>query len=110
MYRAFPIIEKATSGSLTEAIRILTDHCVVESHLGTTLRKMAYGMKCSLRFFPDGQVLRPTGMKVIAGYSGDRLGNVIGMLEDLGFITRDGHGLTPQGEKLLESLGGGHAQ
>jgi len=109
-YRAFPIIDKVAGESLAEAIRTLTDHCVVEAHLGTTLRKMAYGLKCSLRFFPDGQVLRPTGMKVIAGYSGDRLGNVIGMLEDLGFVIRDGHGLTPQGEKLLKSLGGGHAQ
>lgn len=110
MYRAFPIIERATGGSLMEVIRDLTDHCVVEAHLGTTLRKMASGMKCSLRFFPDGQVLRPTGMKVMAGYSGDRLGNVIGMLEDLGFITRDGCSLTSRGERLLESLGGGHAQ
>lgn len=110
MCRAFPIVENATCGSLMEVIRDLTDRCVIEAHLGTTLRKMASGMKCSLRFFPDGQVLRPTGMKVMAGYSGDRLGNVIGMLEDLGFIIRDGHGLTPRGEKLLESLGGGHAQ
>jgi len=105
MCRAFPIIDGATDEKLSGAARLLVDRCVVEAHLATTLRKMGHGLKCSLRFFPDGHVLRPTGMEVMAGYSADRLGNVIGVLEDLGFIVRDGSGLTSLGESLLQSLG-----
>jgi len=110
MYYAFPVIDESLDGSLAEAMQIVLDRCVIEAHLRTTLQKMGHGLKCSLRFFPDGRVLRPTGMGAVAGYSGDRLGNVIGMLEDLGFITRAGDGLTPRGEKLLLSLGGGDAR
>jgi len=109
MVQAFPIIDGALRGSLLDATRTLADRCVVEAHLSTTLRKMGHGLKCSLRFFPDGRVLRPTGMTVMAGYSGDRLGNVIGMLGDLGFIRGDASGLTPRGEALLQTLGGSDA-
>jgi hypothetical protein len=53
------------------------------------LRKLGQGQKSSLRFFPEGDLLRPTGTEVIAGYSGDRLGNVIGILADIGFSVRE---------------------
>jgi hypothetical protein len=109
MWRAFPIIDQALDKPLSAALLELTNRCVVETHLTTTLRKMGHGMKCSLRFFPDGRVLRPTGIEVMAGYSGDRLGNVMGMLRDLGFIAADGGELTADGESLLQSLGGGDA-
>jgi hypothetical protein len=104
MWRAFPIIEDALDKPLTSAVLELTDRCVVEAHLTTTLRKMGHGLKCSLRFFPDGRVLRPTGVEVMAGYSGDRLGNVMGVLGDLGFIAPDGTALTSHGRSLLQSL------
>ena len=47
---------------------------VIEPHLKTSMRKLGQGQKCSLRFFPEGNILRPTGIPVRAGYSGDRLG------------------------------------
>ena len=65
MWRAFPIIDQALDKPLSTAILELTNRCVVETHLTTTLRKMGHGMKCSLRFFPDGRVLRPTGIEVM---------------------------------------------
>lgn len=104
MWRAFPIIEKSMELPLRDVAMQIMLRCVVESHLATTLRKMGHGLKCSLRFFPDGTVLRPTGIEVVAGYSGDRLGNVIGVLSDLGFIQPDGNGLTASGEGLMDSL------
>ncbi len=106
--RVFPILDNSTDKPLHTVLLTLIDRGVVESHLNTTLRKMGHGMKCSLRFFPDGRVLRPTGMAVAAGYSGDRLGNVMGILSDLG-MTADEDGdriLTPRGQALLERLGG----
>jgi len=47
-------------------------------------------------------------MAVAAGYSGDRLGNVMGILGDLGMIAdEDGDRvLTQRGQALLERLGG----
>jgi len=109
MYSAFPILEANLDQPLTEAALEVVERCVIEAHLTTTLRKMGHGMKCSLRFFPDGRILRPTGIEVVAGYSGDRLGNVIGVLSDVGFIAPEGNTLTPAGEDLLESLGHRHA-
>jgi len=109
MWRAFPILDQAGDTPLAEVTLELTNRCVVEAHLATTLRKMGHGLKCSLRFFPDGVVLRPTGVEVMAGYSGDRLGNVIGVLGDLGFITPDGSALTAHGHSLLQSLGASDA-
>lgn len=105
MWRAFPILDQALDMPLVNATLELTNQCVVEAHLATTLRKMGHGLKCSLRFFPDGVVLRPTGVEVMAGYSGDRLGNVMGVLGDLGFISPDGIALTAHGHLLLQSLG-----
>ena len=109
MWRAFPILDQALDTQLVDAALELTNQCVVEAHLATTLRKMGHGLKCSLRFFPDGVVLRPTGVEVMAGYSGDRLGNVMGILGDLGFITPDGNALTAHGHSLLQSLGASDA-
>jgi len=109
MWRAFQIIDEMMDRPLSTAILKLTDRSVVEAHLNTTLRKMGQGLKCSLRFFPDGRVLRPTGIEVMPGFSGDRLGNVIGVLSDLGFISPDGSLLTEQGETLLRSLEDGDA-
>jgi len=107
--QAFPIIEQSLGTPLVAATQVITNRCVVEAHLATTLRKMGHGLKCSLRFFPDGVILRPTGIEVTPGYSGDRLGNVMGILGDLGFIAADGDGLTAQGQSLLQTLGGGDA-
>jgi hypothetical protein len=106
--RVFPILSNSADMPIHSLLLMLIDRGVVEPHLNTTLRKMGQGMKCSLRFFPDGRVLRPTGMAVAAGYSGDRLGNVMGILGDLGMIAdEDGDRvLTQCGQALLDRLGG----
>lgn len=106
MEQAFSIIEKSKNMSLRDVMTDLLLHIVVEPHLGTTLRKMGQGQKCSLRFYPEGYVLHPTGTPVAAGYSGDRLGNVIGMSADLGYYVRKGgkFSLSNEGGKLLAKL------
>ncbi|MFC1792715.1 hypothetical protein ACFL3Q_03920 [Planctomycetota bacterium] len=104
MYSAFPIIDESLNEPLTKTFYRLVDHCVIKAHLTTTLRKMGNGLQCSLRFFPDGKLLRPTGQGVYAGYSLDRLVNVIGILTDMGFIETDGSELTAKGRTLFESL------
>lgn len=86
--RAFGILEKHDKSDLGTALRDLIYNTVVESHLKTTLRKMGAGQQCSLRFYPEGNLLRPTGTAVRAGYSGDRLRNVLGMFADLGHFER----------------------
>jgi predicted transcriptional regulator len=67
---------------------------------------MGQGQKCSLRFFPDGDLLRPTGKTVRAGYSGDRLSNVLGMLADLGIVAQSGdkYSFTEHSERILTNL------
>jgi len=91
MESAFKVLGDYESADLAQALTAIILHTVIESHLKTTLRKMGEGQQCSLRFYPEGNLLRPTGTGVRAGYSGDRLGNVLGMLADLGhFDRRDG--------------------
>lgn len=104
MYRAFPILDRSQDRRLIDVAVEVTSHCVVEAHLVSTLRKMSAGMKCSLRFYPDGRVLRPTGIGVMPGYSADRLDNVLGILGDLGFLDMPNGQLTERGTKLLERL------
>jgi len=65
---------------------------VLKSHLSTTWRKMSQGQGCSLRFYYDGSVFRPTGNTVYANYSGDRIGNVMSMLSDIGLLKREASG------------------
>ena len=102
--RAFELIDENKSKPLSHALGELVLHLAVEPHLGTTLRKMGQGQKCSLRFFPEGDVLHPTGTLVTPGFSGSRLGNVLGMLADVGLCNRlDGgrFGLTDAGRSRL---------
>lgn len=104
--RVYPLLEAAADQPLADLLVTIIDRGVVESHLNTTLRKMGNGLKCSLRFFPDGRVLRPTGMQVAAGYSNDRLGNVMGIMADLGMIDHESEELSARGRALLDRLGG----
>jgi hypothetical protein len=68
-------------------LRTLIETCVVLPHLKVTLRKMANGQKCSLRFFPDGALLRLTANQAGAGFSGSRLDNTLGILVDIGVLS-----------------------
>ena len=88
MEQAFSLIDENMPNPLDHALRELALHLAVEPHLGTTLRKMGQGQKCSLRFFPEGDVLQPTGVSVTPGFSGSRLDNVLGMLSDVGLLNR----------------------
>jgi hypothetical protein len=82
--KAFRILEEHRNTNLADTLMAIVIQAVIEPHLKTTLRKMGEGQQCSLRFYPEGDLMRPTGTGVRAGYSGDRLGNVLGMLADLG--------------------------
>lgn len=102
------LLDEYRHESLRLLLTRLVDRCAVEAHLATTLRKMGNGLKCSLRFYPDGRILRPTGIGVAAGFSNDRLTNVYGILGDLGYLEADNGDtrLSALGETLLDELGG----
>ena len=64
MEHAFKLLERNQGATIREVLRQLLIETVIEPHLRTTYRKMGQGQKCSLRFFPDGDLLRPTGKTV----------------------------------------------
>ncbi len=84
MRKAFEILDELHTSKVYESIVKVTNFCVVEPHLKTTLRKMGQGQQCSLRFFPEGKKLVPTGIDTNAGVSGSRLNNTIRMMSDIG--------------------------
>ena len=88
--RAFNLLDVDPGSSLRTVLRSLLVEVVIEPHLSTTLRKISQGQQCSLRFYPEGALLRPTGIRVVPGRSGDRLENVLGMWADLGMLDRQG--------------------
>lgn len=102
----FNIISECGTMPLIDTMIHLLQQVVIQPHLDTTYRKMGQGLKCSLRFYSDGDVLRSTGMRVAPGSSQTRLSNVVGMLSDLGYCSRlpnGRYGLNQYGEKLLAS-------
>lgn len=103
MERAFALVAGAGGQPLWTSVRALC-HLVVTRHIETTLRKMANQQKCSLRFYPEGEKLIPTGFIVNPGYSGDRLGNVLNIAADLGWLDRQPNGfvLAQAGHAALE--------
>lgn len=104
--RAYALLDAESRSSLATTLRRLLVEVVIQPHLATTLRKMSQGQQCSLRLFPDGAMLMPTGTPVSAGHSGDRLGNVLGMWADLGVLDRrEGRfSLTGRGRQLIGQL------
>ena len=104
--RAFGVLDAERDNPAAKRSEELLVEVVIEAHLSTTLRKMSQGQKCSLRFFPEGALLRPTGIPASAGQSGDRLGNVLGMWADLGVLERraGGYGVTERGRRLAEEM------
>ena len=108
MEKSFKIIEAQARQTVSETLEVLLRRVVIESHLKTTLRKMGQGQKCSLRFYPEGGVLAPTGTSVSAGHSQDRLRNVLVMLSDLGLCSRENGrlSLTANGRTWLDSRRG----
>ncbi len=106
MERAFRLFDASQGRRLIDFLHELIIQVTIEPHLRTTLRKMGAGQQCSLRFYPEGDLLRPTGVPVRAGYSGDRLGNVLNMLADLGHLVRENGGfrLSSRGEEFVKAL------
>ena len=104
---AFRLIDKHRSSTIEMALRELASHIAIQPHLSTTLRKMGQGQKCSLRFFPEGDKLQPTGTAVRAGFSGSRLGNVLGVLADIGQFNRLEGGRFELAEEGRDRLLGG---
>ena len=95
--RAINMVETANSEPFSLLVERLLELTAL-SHLRTTLRKMGGGQKCSLRFFPDGPMLRSTGLEMYPGQSNDRLSNVLRILSDLGELRRsDGKFVTLDG-------------
>ena len=92
--RAVRIVETAGKETFLDFMERLVEIAAL-AHLQTTLRKMGAGQKCSLRFFPDGPVLRPTGIGMLPGHSNDRLTNVLRILADIGDLHRDGGRFVP---------------
>ena len=84
---ALSIIEEASDEPFSKLMEEVVQVTAL-SHLHTTLRKMGAGQKCSLRFFPDGPLLRPTGVGMAPGHSNDRLTNVLRILTDIGKLKR----------------------
>ncbi len=85
--QAVDIIESAEEELFSKLVERLIEFTAL-AHLQTTLRKMGAGQKCSLRFFPDGPLLRPTGIRMLPGHSNDRLTNVLRIFTDIGKLRR----------------------
>lgn len=107
MERVFALLQNRGHQTVGEVLSSVLVTTVIEPHLSTTLRKMGQGQKCSLRFYPEGDLLRPTGKTVAAGFSGDRLGNVLGMLADLSMCIREEGGryaLNDEGRAFVRQM------
>ncbi len=101
------LLKSQSTLRVADVLTLLLTQSVVLPHLKTTFRKMGQGLACSLRFFPNGDVLYPTNTETAPGFSGDRLSNVTGMLADIGLLQRVKGGLllTERGRHLLSRLG-----
>lgn len=105
----FSIVKKHWKRSIRDFLGEILKEVVVEPHLNTSWRKIGQGQKCSVRFYPDGDLLRPTGKKVNAWFSQDRLGNVLQMLSDLGLCSKNSNGkflISKAGTVFLNELEG----
>ena len=89
---ALKLLIRAADEPYVTLLRILVETCAVLRHLKVTLRKMSNGQKCSLRFFPDGKLLRLTANQASAGFSASRLDNTLEILVDIGVLAHQANG------------------
>lgn len=89
---ALKLVARAGDAPFRTLLRELLENCALLPHLKVTLRKMSNGLKCSLRFFPDGEKLRLTANQSEAGFSGSRLDNTLGIMADIGILGRNDEG------------------
>ena len=92
---AVRIIEQAEDRTIAHTLKELLIACAVVPHLRTTLRKMGSGQGCSLRFFPDGEILRSTAVPMAPGRSATRMSNVLGILRDISVLQAKDDGYAP---------------
>lgn len=83
------LLDNSRERTIAEFLHMVLNEFVIGPHMHNAMRKMAAGGKCTLRFYEDGDELCPTGLDVLSGQSGDRLGNVLGHLADLGYASRE---------------------
>lgn len=82
-------------GSIADlATRVLRDE-VASRHLRHTMRKMSQRQSNSLRFFPRGESLVPTGTGTGAGFSLTRMSAVLQVMADIGHLRSEGGVFTP---------------
>jgi hypothetical protein len=86
--RLVQMVDTHGGATVAEFLETLLGAWLMPQHIHNALRKMASGGPCTLRFFTEGERVCSTGIAVVAGYSGDRLSNVIRMLSDIGFADR----------------------
>jgi hypothetical protein len=82
------MVDTQGGATVAEFLERLLGTWLVPQHIHNALRKMASGGPCTLRFFTEGDRVCTTGIALVAGYSGDRLSNVIRMLSDIGYADR----------------------
>jgi len=107
MEEVFSILENESNHNILTITKRLIEDCAIKPHISNTLRKMQNGQQCSLRFYPEGDRYLPTGMGVYAGFSNDRLSNVVGLFRDMGFVQKAANSnfaLTDDGFELLHEL------
>lgn len=85
MEQTFALIA-AGKGSVSDVAESVLKQVVAPRHLRHTLRKMAQQQANSLRFFPRGPALVPTGTVTRAGFSLTRLNSVLQVMADLGHL------------------------
>lgn len=68
---------------------------VAQRHLRHTMRKMSQRQSNSLRFFPRGDLLVPTGTGTAAGFSLTRLSAVLQVMSDVGHLESVQGGFRP---------------
>ena len=90
----FPLVREGT-GDFAAVTAGITQAEVAERHLRHTMRKMSQGQNNSLRFFPRGGRLVPTGVGAVPGFSLTRLSDVLQVLADLGHLESTGSSFTP---------------
>tara|TARA_R110001599_G_scaffold12658_3_gene59090 strand:- start:5173 stop:6738 length:1566 start_codon:yes stop_codon:yes gene_type:complete len=82
----FTIFAESADKTFLDVIREIIGEVIIDGHLRTSLRKMANGGECSLRFYPEGDHYYPTNTATYAGRSNTRLANVTRMLIDVGLL------------------------
>jgi len=102
----FGIFDDSADTVFVDVLRKVISEIVIDGHLRTSLRKIANGGDCSLRFYPEGEQYFPTNTSTYAGSSNTRLGNVIRMFVDIGLLetSEDGKDVSGAGRVWYQEI------